>query len=223
MKLRDYPDMDMMALGLADQLASDLRQALEQKDNVLFVVPGGSTPGPVFDTMSAVDLDWSRVRVLLSDERWVPGDHPRSNTALVRDRLLTGHAAKARIVPLFIENATPHEALDRLTLAIEPELPIDVCLLGMGADMHTASLFPGAPGLQAALGADAPVLSVQVPEGEPEPRISLSARVLRDAGALHVAITGEAKKAAVQRAAGMAPEDAPVSAVLDRAEVHWAA
>ena len=222
MTFHDYPDADMMALRLADQLASDLRQALEQKDNVLFVVPGGTTPGPVFDTMSAVDLDWSRVRVLLSDERWVPEDHPRSNTTLVRDRLLTGHAAHAQMVPLFIEGATPHEALARLTLASEPELPIDVCLLGMGADMHTASLFPGAPGLEAALGEDAPVLSVQVPKDQPEARVTLSARVLRDASALHVVITGDDKKAAVHRAADLPPQRAPIAAVLDQAEVHWA-
>ncbi|MEO0751522.1 MAG: 6-phosphogluconolactonase [Pseudomonadota bacterium] len=223
MTFNDYPDTDMLALGLAGRLASGLRQALDQKDSVLFVVPGGTTPGPVFDTLSAVDLDWSRVRVLLSDERWVPQDHPRSNTALVRTRLLTGNAAQAQMVPLYLDGATPHAALDRLTLAIAPELPIDICLLGMGSDMHTASLFPGAPGLEAALGADAPVLSVQVPKGEPEPRVTLSAAVLRDANALHVVITGADKKAAIERAQGLAPEVAPVAALLDRAEVHWAA
>ncbi|MEL7253053.1 MAG: 6-phosphogluconolactonase [Pseudomonadota bacterium] len=222
MNFNDYPDRDMLALRLADTLASDLRQALEMKETVLFVVPGGTTPGPVFDTISAVDLDWSRVRVCLSDERWVPGDHPRSNTALLRERLLTGRAEAAQLVPLYLEGATPHEAIDRLTLALQPELPIDVCLLGMGADMHTASLFPGAPGLAAALRPDAPLLSVQTPDGQPEPRITLSAPALHDALALHIVITGADKRAAVERAQGMAPEDAPVAALLDRADVHWA-
>ncbi|MEM7732278.1 MAG: 6-phosphogluconolactonase [Pseudomonadota bacterium] len=223
MRFHDYADADMLALRLADQLASDLRQALEMKDSVLFVVPGGTTPGPVFDTMSAVDLDWARVRVCLSDERWVPEDHPRSNTALVRDRLLTGPASAAQLVPLYLEDATPHEAIDHLTLALEPELPIDVCLLGMGADMHTASLFPGAPGLAAALSPDAPLLSVQEPSDQPEPRITLSAPALRDAVALHVVITGAAKRDALDLAETLSPEEAPIAALLDRADVHWAA
>lgn len=223
MNMIEHADRDMLALGLAGRLASGLRQALEQKDHVLFVVPGGTTPGPIYDTLSAVDLNWSRVRVLLSDERWVPEDHPRSNTALVRERLLTGPAAKAKMVPLYLDGASPSDAIQRLTLAIEPELPIDVCLLGMGSDMHTASLFPGAPGLDAALGPDAPVLSVQEPAGQPETRISLAARVLRDASSLYLVITGDDKKTAVERAEGLSPQDAPVSALLDRAEVHWSA
>ncbi|MEO0371941.1 MAG: 6-phosphogluconolactonase [Pseudomonadota bacterium] len=222
MRFHDYPDRDMLTLRLADQLASDLRQALEMKESVLFVVPGGTTPGPVFDTISAVDLDWSRVRVCLSDERWVPGDHPRSNTALVRERLLTGRAEAARMVPLYLEGAAPEEAVSKLTLALEPELPIDVCLLGMGADLHTASLFPGTPGLAAGLGPDASLLSVQRPDGQPEPRITLSAPALREAVALHVVITGDEKRAALERAQGLPPEDAPIGALLDRAEVHWA-
>lgn len=222
MNLQEYPDTDMMALGLADTLASDLRQALEQKETVLFVVPGGTTPGPIFDTLSAVDLDWARVRVLLSDERWVPETHPRSNTRLVRDRLLTGRAANAGMLPLYVDGSTPHAALGHLMESIEPNLPIDACLLGMGADMHTASLFPGAPGLEAALGPDAPLLSVQIPEGEPEARVTLSAPALRDAGTLHVVITGQDKKTALERAQTLTPEKAPIAALLDRAEVHWA-
>lgn len=221
MKLHDYPDRDMLALRLADQLASDLRQALEQNESVLFVVPGGSTPGPVFDTISAVDLDWARVCVMLSDERWVPEDSARSNTRLVKERLLTDAAAPAQFLPLYLDGMTPHAAIDRITPQIEGALPINVCLLGMGSDMHTASLFPNAPGLPAALDKDAPVLSVQTPEGEDETRVSLSVPVLRGSVALHVVITGAGKKDAILRAEGMAPEDAPIAALLDRAEVHW--
>ncbi|MEL6118547.1 MAG: 6-phosphogluconolactonase [Pseudomonadota bacterium] len=222
MTFHEYPDLDMLALRLADQLASNLRQALDRTETVLFVVPGGTTPGPIFDTLSAVDLEWARVRVLLSDERWVPEDDPRSNTKLVRERLLTGRAAAAQLVPLHEEGLTPHAALEKLTEGVEPTLPIDVCLLGMGADMHTASLFPGAPGLNAALGPEAPILTVQTPDGQPETRISLSARVLRDAVALHVVITGAAKKEAVERAVHLPPEEAPIAALLDRADIHWA-
>ena len=185
-------------------------------------MPGGSTPGPIFDVLCAADLDWSRVDVLLSDERWLPEVHVRSNTRLVRERLLTGRAEKARFLPLFVKGREPEEVLADLESNIVPELPIDVCLLGMGTDMHTASLFPGADNLEAALDHHAPVLVPMRAKGVPEPRLTLSARVLADALALHIAITGDAKKGAVERARGQSALTAPVAAVLEDATVHWA-
>ena len=221
MKFIDYPDEDLMAVHLANILAGELTAALEHKDRVLFVVPGGSTPGPVFDDLCAADLDWARVDVLLSDERWLPEVHVRSNTRLVRERLLVGRAEKARFLPLFAKGHEPEEVLADLESNIVPELPIDVCLLGMGTDMHTASLFPGADDLEAALDRHAPVLVPMRAEGVPEPRLTLSARVLADALALHIVITGDAKKGAIERARGQSPLTAPVVAVLDQATVHW--
>jgi 6-phosphogluconolactonase len=221
-KLVEYPDTDMMLLDLADTLASELRAVLDHQDRALVVVPGGTTPGPIFDTLSAVDLDWARVLICLSDERWVPENHERSNTALVRERLLKGHAASASLVPLYQDATTPEDAAPVLAEAIDADLPIDICLLGMGADMHTASLFPRTPGLDAALAADAPVLCVMRPDSQPEARVTLSARVLRNAGSLHIVITGAEKRAALDRALTLPAEDAPVSALLDHAIVHWA-
>lgn len=222
MKFIDYPDEDLMAVHLANILAGELTAALEHKVRVLFVVPGGTTPGPVFDNLCDADLDWERVDVLLSDERWLPEVHIRSNTRLVRERLLTGRAAKARYLPLYVKADAPETVLAELESNIAPELPVDVCLLGMGTDMHVASLFPGADNLATALDRNAPVLVPMRAPDVPEPRLTLSARVLADALALHIAITGHAKKGALERARGLPPERAPVAAVLDEATVHWA-
>jgi len=222
MKLIEYPDMELLARRLAGTLAGELTAALEHRERVLFVVPGGTTPGPVFDTLCESGLDWSRVDVLLSDERWLPEDHPRSNTRLVRARLLRGRAAKARLLPLHTRAESPEEALAELEAKIAPALPIDVCLLGMGEDMHVASLFPGADNLRAALDAGAPILMAMRAAGMPEPRVSLSARVLAGARALDLVITGAPKRAALERARALAPFEAPVAAVLDAATVHWA-
>ncbi len=218
----DYPDADLMAVHLANRLAGELNAALEHKERVLFVVPGGSTPGPVFDCLCDADLDWGRVDVCLSDERWLPEVHVRSNARLVRKRLLTGRAARARLLPLYAPGHEPEEVLADLEAGIVPLLPIDVCLLGMGEDMHTASLFPGADALEAALDPHAPVLVAIRAKDVPEPRVSLSARVLRASLALHIVITGAAKKAALDRARASQPIQAPVAAVLDEAVMHWA-
>jgi 6-phosphogluconolactonase len=219
----DYPDRELMMFSLADTLASELANALRVRPTASLCVPGGTTPGPVFDVMSAVKLDWARVAVFLNDERWVPETSDRSNGQLVRSRLLTGPAAAATYLPLYAETPAPEEALDDLAAAITPHLPISVLLLGMGADMHTASLFPGADRLAEALASDAPVLVPMRAPGAGEPRVTLSARVLAGAMSVHLLITGEEKRAALDRARTLPPEQAPVRAVLANATVHWAA
>lgn len=221
MKLITYADAEMLAIGLANVLAGDLRVALSAKDRALFVVPGGTTPGPVFDVLCDADLDWERVDVLLSDERWRPEVHLRSNTRLIRERLLTGRAAAARYLPLYAKAAKPEDVLAELEANIVPALPISVCLLGMGADMHTASLFPGADRLEEALDADAPILMAMRAPGAEEPRVTLTARVLDGAIAKHVVITGARKRAALERARHLRPIEAPVAAVLGGTSVHW--
>lgn len=223
MNLIEYPDRELMMFSLADSLASDLNLALRQNEQASFCVPGGTTPGPVFDVLSGVKLDWHRVSVFLNDERWVPETHERSNGRLLKSRLLVGEAAAARFVPLYASTSLPEDALDALAAEIAPLLPISVLLLGMGADMHTASLFPGADRLAEALAPDAPILVPMRAPNAGEPRVTLSARVLADAMTVHVLITGDEKREALERARHLPPEEAPVRAVLANATVHWAA
>lgn len=222
MEFAEYPDREFLFLRLADRIAGQLSQAVHRDGRASLCVPGGTTPGPVFDILSGVDLDWGRVAVFLNDERWVPGDSPRSNTRLLRERLLAGKAAAATLVPMYAATDTPEESLGALAQGIAPHLPITVLLLGMGADMHTASLFPGADLLAQALAADAPPVMALRAEAAGEPRITLTAPVLRGAMHIHILITGTDKRAALQRAAGLPAEQAPVRAVLDHATVHWA-
>jgi len=223
MNMNEYSDEEMLAINLANVLAGKLTAALMVEDSVTFVVPGGSTPGPVFDSLCDSDLDWSRVTVILSDERWVPEDDPRSNAALIRDRLLTGRAAAATFVPFYTGTDTPEDALAELEARLAPLLPASVALLGMGADMHTASLFPRGDNLRLALDAEAPILVPMRAEGLDCARVTLSARVLEEALSLHLVILGQAKRDALERAMSLPPEEAPVAAVLDEIEVHWAA
>lgn len=222
MEFRSYPDREALMLALADTLASELAEALRANGRASLCVPGGTTPGPIFDTLSGVALDWARVAVFLNDERWVGEDSPRSNTRLLRERLLTGHAAAATLVPLYAPTPRPEDALDALTAGLIPHLPISVLLLGMGADMHTASLFPGADRLAEGLADGAPVLLPMRADGAGEPRITLTAPVLRAAMHIHILITGDEKRASLDRALSLPVADAPVRAVLDSATVHWA-
>ena len=222
MKLETYPDREFLMLGLANTIAGQLADFLRREGKATLSVPGGTTPGPIFDTLSGVDIDWANVAVVLNDERWVPESSDRSNTRLLRERLLRGRAAQARLVPLYAPAEQPEDMLEALEDGLRPHLPISVLLLGMGADMHTASLFPGADRLEDALSASAPLLLPMRAEAAGEPRMTLTAPVLRGAFNIHVLITGQEKRDALERALTLTPMEAPVRAVLDNATVHWA-
>lgn len=219
---KTYPDAEMMAIDVANTLADELGEALHHANRICFAVPGGTTPGPIFDDLCAVDIDWSRVDVVPTDERWVPEDHPRSNARLIKERLLVNRAAKARFLPLYAPAHAPHEVLAELETMIAPELPIAVALMGMGVDMHTASLFPGADGLKEALDLRAPILVPIHRDDLPEPRVTLSARVLDGALSKHLIITGQDKRDALRASRNLPKFQAPIQAVLDGVTIHWA-
>jgi 6-phosphogluconolactonase len=204
-----------------------LRAALAARGRATLAVPGGTTPGPFLTRLGQAALDWERVGVTLTDERWVPAGDPRSNQRLLAETLFAGPAAAAEFVPLYAGTPEPEMALDAIAMSLgRIVLPLDLCVLGMGEDMHTASLFPGALGLEAALAPEAPpVAALRVP-GVKERRISLTAPVLRGAGQVMLLIRGAAKRAALERAlAARSAREAPVRVVLDGpapVTVHYA-
>jgi 6-phosphogluconolactonase len=222
MEFNEYPDRELMMMNLATRLAGELREVLRGQDRATFCVPGGNTPGPVYDTICGIDMDWTRISVVLNDERWVPESDTRSNTRLLKARLLRDYASRATLVPLYRADETPEEALEALTEGLTPHLPISVLLLGMGDDMHTASLLPGGDHLTEALSDKAPpILPMRAP-GYDEPRVTLTAPVLCDAMRTHVVITGAEKRAALERAQKLPAEEAPIKPLLANATVHWA-
>ena len=222
MNILEYADRDMLAIDVANMLAGELESALLHDESVALAVPGGTTPGPVFDVLCAADLEWDRVRVLPTDERCVPADSDRSNEKLIRERLLTNRASTAQYVPLYVAGSDPEAALPEIESLITPVLPLSVLVLGMGEDMHTASLFPGMQGLAAALDSSAPPLAVARTQVQPEPRITLTAPVLSGAMSKHLIIFGSTKRAALERAQTLPPEEAPIAAALSGMTVHWA-
>ncbi len=218
----EYADRDLLMMGLASKIVGELKNGLLAQEWVSFAVPGGTTPAPAFELISDADLDWSRVHVMLTDERWLPEDNDRSNTGLLRRHLLKNRASAATYVPLYGGTETPEGSLDQLSEAVRPELPVSIMLLGMGADMHTASLFPGADRLHDALAMDAPPLMAMRAPGAPEPRVTLTAPVLQGAMAVQVLITGAEKREALEQARTLSPTEAPISLVLNQATIHWA-
>jgi 6-phosphogluconolactonase len=210
--------------GLAGEIAARLAAGIARSGRASLVASGGTTPGPLYDALAMIDLSWRDVWVTLSDERWTDPASPRSNENLARTRLLTAKAAAARLVPL--KTAHPHAAQaeneSNSALAAMPR-PFDVVLLGMGVDLHIASLIPGAAGVAKALDRNEPQLVRAV---EPRDlaalgeRLTLTLRAILDSRWIVLLIRGEAKLAAYRQAlSGHDVVSAPVRAVLQQAHV----
>ena len=217
---RDFATGAELAPAFADWTAELLGAAIAARGMALLVVSGGSTPLGFFEALSTRDIDWSRVAVTLADERRVADDHPRSNARMVRAALLKNAAAAAPFSPLADSRVTPEQELAAAQARIAAlPLPADLVVLGMGDDGHTASWFPGAQGLAEAIdpAARALVAPISAP-GAPEPRLTLTGRVILRARALALQIEGPGKAATLARAlADGAIEDMPIRAVLRQA------
>jgi len=224
MFFKNYKTSEALMQSLATRVKSELAQAIKNNGRATFVVPGGVTPKPFFNLLSDADIEWNKVTVFPTDERWVSLDNPRSNTGLIKRQLLINRASEAHFVALFQKNKNLEVGASSLAESISRYLPIDVLVLGMGADMHTASLFPGAAELAWAQSMDAPeVVPIKPLDNSLEPRVTLSARTLEKAANTHVLIIGLDKKNAVEEAEQTNSSLAPISQFLPHATVHWSA
>ena len=217
---------DNATQALAESIAQCLSLAIHQRGRASLAVSGGRSPVPLFHRLAQCTLDWAAVRLTLVDERWVPPTSDASNERLVREHLLRGPAAAAQFVPLKTEATTPAEAVAERSAVIATLLPFDAVVLGLGEDGHTASLFPHAQHLSAALDPTRNELLCAVdPPNAPHPRLSLTLYALLQSGQLFLQKQGEAKSAVYARArSGADPLEVPFAAVLhhaaDRLQVY---
>jgi 6-phosphogluconolactonase len=198
-----FPDSAAQAAAAAAAIANALTYRLRLRGEGSIVVTGGRSPGAVYDILSAAALDWSKVVVTLSDERFVDVASPDSNERLVRERLLQGRAARARLHGLRGSAPTPEEAAAEASAFLAALPPFDAVMLGMGEDGHIASLFPGNPALAAGLDRAAPAC-IAVPQGEgippAQPRLSLSLARLVSSRLVIIVAGGAEKRRVLERA-----------------------
>lgn len=210
---RACADRQAASRAAADLLAGRLAADLERGGSGSLVVSGGTTPEACFGMLSEAALDWARVTVVPSDERWVPADDPNSNEGLIRRRLLREAAIAARLLPLYRPGVDPDLDPDgeaaAAAAAIERDLqalraltgPFSAVLLGMGADGHFASLFPDYAGLPRALDpASAERCVVVRTAGSPFLRVSLTLSALLQTGQVALLFFGEEKRAVFEQA-----------------------
>ena len=199
-RLQVCSSADELARHCAEQIALAIDQALGQRDRCQIALAGGETPKSAYRLLARQHLAWDRVDVLLGDERWVPPQDPSSNARMLRETLLAAPepGSHARFHPVPTELADPQasaaafaELLETVCQGRPPQL--DLVLLGLGDDGHTASLFPGT---------SAPTVVdrwTTIGEGKGLPRVTLTAPVLSAARRVIVLVSGSGKQTALAR------------------------
>jgi len=225
-RLLSFSCRESQAAALCDDLSLALAAGIRVSGAASLVLPGGTTPERLLELLADEAVDWSKVTVTLSDERWVDSDSRDSNERLLRERLFRGPAAAAHFVPLkspHTESAEQDAALASLTLGAMPSF--DRVVLGMGSDGHCASLFPDSPQLDAALdmASALPCMALET-AASPYPRLSLTLPRLLNCSELVLQICGEEKRHVLERAL-YADHAAPVAALFGQnvpISVYWA-
>ena len=210
-----FIDGALAAADMARRIAVILSDAIATRGVATIALSGGRSPRPVLEALAQAPLDWSKLVVTLVDERWVTPDHADSNQRLVRETLLQGEAAKARFVGMKNDAADAYAGQPACEAAYAAlPWPLDIVLLGMGEDGHTASLFPDAKELAQGLSTEALTLAV-TPPAAPHQRMSLSASAILKSRHVFLQIGGAAKKAVYDAAlAGGAVEELPIRLAL---------
>jgi 6-phosphogluconolactonase len=220
----EFKSPTLLAEGLALNVAKQLSDAIDTQGTATLVLSGGRSPVAFFQHLAKQKLDWSNVVISLADERWVPVEHVDSNAGLIKKYLLQGPAAKAQFLSLYSASANLDQAADQADRLLS-ELPvIDVLVLGMGDDGHTASLFPNSPNLAEALQADGirrcyPMLAPTVPHQ----RLTMSRALLASAKHKVLSISGQSKLTTLSTAlAGDDVAAMPIRAFLQPTlEIYW--
>jgi 6-phosphogluconolactonase len=211
----------------AGRITLALKSDLKSKSGAGLLVSGGSSPKECFNMLSDTELDWDRVHIVMSDERYIPADHPDSNEGMVRRELLTGFAETASIVSMFEQGVSVTDYCEHL----EQELrkiprPYSAAVLGMGEDGHFASLFPDFDRLEDGLDLKSKHLCLPVQTAaSPFPRITMTLPALLESRAVILLFFGDAKRKVYEQSKQIGSKY-PLAALLQQTRtpvhVYWA-
>jgi len=227
--VNDFDSRELLDQALAENVSQILQSAIALKGKASIAVSGGSTPKGFFKALSNKDINWKKVTITLADERWVDINSDDSNTRLVHENLLQNNASVANFFHLKQGNDLCEKTLADLNIAANNILlPLDVLILGMGEDGHTASLFPCSDQIKQglALPNENSLMKVE-PKTAPHKRITFSFSALKASKNTFLHLCGDNKKQVLDQA--LSANDVlamPIRAFLQDNEidtqVYWA-
>lgn len=203
-------DAEAAAERAADVLATAISSARVVHGEAHVALAGGSTPRRAYELLGPKLDDWSDVHLWFGDERCVPADDDESNARMVAESLVAPGAVVHRIEG----ELGPDEAAARYAASLGDTV-LDVVLLGLGPDGHTASLFPG----DVALNAEGVAVAVRNAPKPPPDRVSLTLPKINESPRIVLLVAGEEKRDAVTRLLGPADPATPAS-MLDKDKVE---
>lgn len=209
---QQFDEQSVLAKSLADRIELEIEHAISARGRAIIAFSGGSTPKPLFRELATRNIDWPRVIVTLVDERWVPIGHQLSNADLLLQNLLNELPSHPKFVPLFTICASAMNAEQSLIPVMTDychqtnsthgaPAALDVVILGMGNDGHTASFFPDAENIAQLVDINcrSQLLSCTSPSAQVD-RVTWSLPFLLNTGLLALHITGASKKAVFEQA-----------------------
>jgi 6-phosphogluconolactonase len=219
-----FPDPAAAAHAAAARIAELAEESVRSRSRFSLALSGGTTPRAVYETLAtdgASSVPWDRVHIWWSDERCVPWDHQDSNTRMATETLLS----KVPIPPDHIHRvqttmnkAAAASAYDQELRRFNVKRPIDLILLGVGADGHTASLFPGSSALSEP---SRWVVSATAPLGAPSPdRVTFTFPLLRTCPLLFLA-TGAEKQGVIKAIRSLSTPPLPAQIACDQSQSEW--
>jgi 6-phosphogluconolactonase len=229
--IQRFDNREAMLDALLQAIIGDIETALQRNSSATLLLSGGSTPAPLYRQLSQARLDWEKVHIALVDERWVTTDNPASNERLLYETLLVNHAASARFTGMKNAATSVFDGVQACNLEYAKlPLPHTVCLLGMGPDGHTASLFPQAQGLAEALEAHQHCAAIRAQPsevtGELIERMTMTPWSILQSERLILLISGADKWEVLQQARACGDATLmPISHFIDSEiplEVYWA-
>jgi 6-phosphogluconolactonase len=218
-ELLEFSTAELLVEALATRIGDLLTEGVRKRAQASLLVSGGSTPIPLFARLAGMELPWQHVTISLVDERWVEPTSRDSNENLVRTHLLQKKAATARFIPMKTNDATPLQGEEYCATAlVEIPRPYDCLILGMGNDGHTASLFPGADNLAAAVDLHSEKICMAIqPVTAPHQRMTLTLPAILRSRQLILHLQGEEKKKVLARAMEAGdPREMPIRYILQQ-------
>ncbi len=194
MNVHVHDDARAMGVAVARQIALLAKQAIAARGVFRLALAGGETPRRCYEELARMDIDWRHVQIYFGDERCLPPGDLNRNDAMVRDALFEHIAIPEENIHRIMAELGAADAVARYMLVLDG-IRLDLVLLGMGEDGHTASLFPGNP----ASASEAAVVAVYGAPKPPAERVSLGFMTLNAARAKLFMVAGEGKRSALER------------------------
>lgn len=221
LRLRSFHNFADLSKSLINEWVSLIDHAAQSNQAASFALAGGSTPAPLYRELdqALATRPSSKLRLTATDERWVHDSDPQSNEGLFKQCLPLSYRKNWELVSLKNAASTPEVAIEAINERLNQQLPnrFDAVLLGMGADGHIASLFPGAP-----VQADGLDCLAAVHPQTHQTRISLSLPRLLQTEKIWLVITGTEKRQVLENAM---TSSLPITHLLKQAqckiEVFW--